>query len=449
MVNSNQYERVGLAETLAGNDVGRAVGNSEGTNTSGTGLGFGRGGEFDTDVGQFAVVGRTVGVDVQEIQGVGVQVVAGLFGDGGSAVPGLDEGEVVDGHVRETLGVLVVDRDVGQGVRGGSGVERYTGCGGDGRGGRVVGPLSLVGGVLESKEQGLDGVREVDVDAGRVAGAVNRLRVVGLDLLDEQIAGGLAHQLALIVRYQSVLSPNLDVRESNVGVRQIRGRGVRGYTTRASAARDGSDVVNDEQVGPVAEVEAQLHLIVGESGGGEGNTGVAGVAVGEGQHEGGRGDGQTVVGGANSVRVVVQQRDVANHVLVTNALGRGDREGRPEVQEVVIETHLDQIVERNGGFLQQVVHQVARPTNTRVGAETGSGLVNRDRGERNAEPVEQEVVTSARDVGIPLNTKLGGLVKGQGRGYNREPSGLGNTADKVGDRLGAAVHVLFWLVIGG
>ena len=93
-----------------------------------------------------------------------------------------------------------------------------------------------------------------------------------------------------------------------------------------------------------------------------------------------------------------------------------------------------------------MVHQVAGPTNAGVGAETSRGSVDRHRRERHAEPVEQQVITSARDVGIPLNAKLGGLVQRQGRRYNREPSGLGDTANKVGDGLSAAIHVLFGLI---
>ena len=436
-----------MTETLAGNDVARDVRNSQSTNTGGTGLSLGGGSELDTDVGQFAKVGGTVGVDIQQIQGVGVEMVASLFRDRRGAVPGLHEGEVVDGHVRQTLGVLVVDRDLSQSVRGGRRVEGDTSRGGDGGCGRVVSPFSLVGGVLESKEQSLDRVRKVDVNAGGVAGAVDRLRVVGLDLFDEQVAGSLAHEFTLVVGDKGVFGPDLDVGQSNVGVAQVRGRGVGGDTTRANTANDGGDVVDNQEFSPVAEVEAQLHFVVGQSSRGEGNTGVAGVAVGEREHQRGRGDDQTVVGGANSVGVVVQQGDVTNHVLVTNTLGGGDGEGGPEVKEVVIETHLDQIVKGNGGFLQQMVHQITSPTNTGVGTEPSRLLVNGHRGEGDTEPVEQEVVTSTGDVGVPLNVELGGLVQRQGRGDNREPGGLGDTTDKVRDGLGAAIHVLLGLVV--
>ena len=78
-----------------------------------------------------------------------------------------------------------------------------------------------------------------------------------------------------------------------------------------------------------------------------------------------------------------------------------------------------------------MVHQVTGPTDTRVGTETRRGSVNRDRGEGDTEPVEQEVITGTGDVGIPLNTKLGGLVEGQCGGYDREPSGFGDTTNKV------------------
>ena len=61
-----------MTETLASNNVGGNVRDGEGTNTSGTGLGFSRWSEFNTDVGEFAKVGGAVGVDVHEVKRVGV-----------------------------------------------------------------------------------------------------------------------------------------------------------------------------------------------------------------------------------------------------------------------------------------------------------------------------------------------------------------------------------------
>ena len=173
------------------------------------------------------------------------------------------------------------------------------------------------------------------------------------------------------------------------------------------------------------------------------------MAVGQGQHQRGRGDHETVVGGADGVGVVVQQRNVADHVLVSDALGGGDREGGPEIQEVVIETHLNEVVKGDGRFLEQVVHQVAGPTNAGVGAETSRGGIDGHRGEGDAKPVEQEVITSTGDIGIPLHAELGRLVESQCRGHNGEPRGFGDTTNKVGYGFGAAIHVFFGFVISG
>ena len=435
---------------MAGNDVrGRSVRHGEGTRTGSTLLGFSRGSELNTDIGEFAVVGGAVGVDVHEVQRVGIQVVASLLRNGRSTVEGLDEREVIDRHVGQTLGVLVVDRDLGESIGGGSGVERDTSGRGDRRGRRVVGPLGFVGRVLESKEESLDRVREMNVDAGRVAGAVHGLRVVGLDLLDEEITRSLTHEFAFVVGDEGVLGPDLNVGESHVGVGQIGRRGIGRHTTRASPARDGSDIVDDQEIGPVTEVEAEFHLVVRKSGRGESDTRVTSVAIRERQHERGCRNDQTVVGGTDGVGVVVQERDVANHVLVADTLGGRDRESRPEVQEVVIETHLDQVVKGDGGLLEQVVHEVPSPTHTGIGTETSGSGVNRDGGERDTEPVKEQVITGTGDVGIPLNTELGRLVQGESGGNDGEPSGFGDTTDKVRDGFGAAIHVFLGFVIGG
>ena len=448
VINSDKHERKGLLETLTSGNLGGRTGDGERTGDCTTNGCLGRRGELHTDVGELAVVGRAVRVDVQEVERIRVEVVSSLLRDGRGAVPRLDEREVVNRHVGQTLGVLVVERDLGNCVRCGGRSEVDTRCLRNWGGGRIVGPLGLVRGVLESEHERLDRVREVDVNASGVAGRVNRLRVVRLDLLNEDITRSLAHELTLVVADEGILGPHLHVGQLDVGVQEVRRGGIGGHTTRTSTTGDGGDVVNDEKVGPVAEVEAQLHLVVGQSSRRESNTRVAGVAIRERQDERGGRDDETVVGGTNGVGVVIEEGNVSDHVIVANALGRGDREGRPEIKEVVVKTHLDQIVEGHCRLLQQVVHQVARPTDARVGAETSRGGVHRHRRERHTQPVEQEVITSTRNVGIPLNTERRGLVQRQGRRHNREPSGLGDTADEVRDGLGAAVHVLLWLVVG-
>ena len=232
----------------------------------------------DADVGELAVVGAAHGVEAVEVEGVGVKVVAGLGGDAGGGIPGLDVGVVVGTHLVETLGVLVDQGGVLDGVGGfilgleGAGCQKLKLAGG------VVRPLTGGGAIADGEVEGLDGVRETDIVAGLRVGA----RGVGgnggsLDLLDEDIASGASHLLTLIVGHNGVVSPDADILK-------IGGSGNVGEVVDGGFATGGGGDggVDSHQIIPVAEGELDAHIIVGESGGGEGDTGVAGEEEGEG-----------------------------------------------------------------------------------------------------------------------------------------------------------------------
>ncbi len=410
----------------------------------------------DGHVGEFAVVGGTHGVNRHEVEGVGVHVVTGLLGDGDGVVVGSHQREVVHRHLGKTLGVLVGQVDMRYGVAGQGRVEHNTGVAtvvgiGGGRG--VVRPLSGVGGVADTEEQSLDGVRHA-----QVIGLVRRGHVRGggqsLHLLDEHVAGVLTHQLALVVGHDSVVGPHLNVAEfgGDLPLQISEGSGAR-VTGGNAINRSGSGVIHNEKLSPVAEAERNLHLVVGEGSGGESHTGVAGVAVGEGQVKGLSGNQNTLeeiitIGGSGADGGGVEDLDlVTNHVVVTHALAGGHGEGRPEVEVVVVQAELTQVVEGDEHLLNKVVHKVASPAQTQ--ALIGLVFTQADRGDGHAKPVVKHVVTGARDRHAEVAaTELGGSVRVlQLNRHMGEPGASASLAHEVGDSRLAAVVVFLELVV--
>lgn len=410
----------------------------------------------DRHVGELAVVGRTHGVNRHEVKGVSVHVVASLLGDGDGVVEGSHQREVVHRHLGETLGVLVRQVDVRHGVAGQGGVEHNTGVAaveGIGGGGGVVRPLSGVGGVADAEEQSLDGVRHTQV-IGLVGSGHVRGGGQSLHLLDEHVAGVLTHHLALVVGHDSVVGPHLNVAELGGDTTIDIGKGSGARVTSGNVTNlSGSGVIHNEKLSPVAEAERNLHLVVGEGSGGESHTGVAGVAVGEGQVKSLSGNQHTLEevvtkGGSGTDGGGVEDLNlVTNHVVVTHALAGGHGEGRPEVEVVVVQAELAQVVEGDEHLLNKVVHKVASPAQT----EALGGLlgVHADRGDGHAQPVVKHVVTGARDRHAEVAaTELGGSVRVLK--LNRhvgEPGASASLAHEVGDSRLAAVVVFLELVV--
>ena len=440
-----------------------AVGGVDGVGAGYT-LGIAGGNGDDGHVGQLAVVGRSERIQADEIQGVGVHVVTGDHGDDGGGVVGLDVAVVVGAHVGETLGVLVDEGGVGDGVVTGEVAVEDEGGGGTGvlahlgLAGGVVGPVGGDGRVLGGEEEHLDGVGEADVVAdGDVGGEA--LLGSGLHLLDEDITGSTGHALTLVVGHDGVVGPHLGV----VGNGDGGGGGEIGGDHHGAGGLDvelgrggavgGVHIPDVEEIGEVAEREEDAHVVVGKRGGGESDTRVPGVEEGKGEVEGLGGEDQ---GGINELG------DVTDHVVVTHLLAGGGRKGGPEIKVEVIETSGDKIVEGDAALADKVVHEIGRPgdvllvqvisltTLNLLGAAGGAGHGGGgEGGDGHTKPGVEEVITRTGDGDGPVVTKVGGTRgTGETHGHLGEPGSTARLADKVGRSILTTVHVLFKLIVG-
>lgn len=398
--------------------------------------------DLERDVCELAVVGARGRIERRRVNGVRVDVEASLVRDDVKVVEGLNEREVVRAHLPETVRALVQERRGGDGVIAGLTVLRavtrratrgvvrelsreVTGVvvSRDGRGREL-----RHRGVLDNPEQGLDRVREANVvrlvrrgaDRGRVERATSR----ALDLLDDHVAGALAHLHTLLVRNDGVVGPELNVRE----VARWRGTVVDQVVT-----------VRDHEIGDALEVDVNAHLVVGKRGGRERDTGVAAEEERERHVDGGRLECRSAVG---------QGLDVADHVVVADALRGRDRVGGPDVEPDVIELLNLQVIEGDPAEVDEVVADVLDPASAvRRDVDTAA----RERRERRTEPDVHEVVTGTRD--LPANllgakVRLATTVLSERDGHLGEPRALLDAADKVRDRGGTVVEVLLDLVVG-
>jgi len=352
-------------------------------------------------------------------------VVTGLEWDDWGVEPWVDKGEVVGAHLVDTLGVLINERGVGDRVGTGLEVnyaeqsvghrdaigwaERKVLIGG------VVGPFGGNRGVAASPEESLDRVGETNVDRARRV-RVEVLDWGGLHLLDEDVAWGASHLLTFIVGHDGVVGPHVDVRHDLVGVwvEEI----ARHNWARFPSVVNGVIHIDREQISKVAESKVDAHFVVWESGRWESDTGVARVEEGEGEVEGGSWENLATKGiNVHNARTLLdlgwgwegnsawvgKSIDVTNHVVVTVALAGWDGESRPEIEVVVVKASGNEIVERDGAFRDQVVHQIARPAQHVVASDADAaffhsvGSGRRDGVHRETQPRVQEVITSTRD----------------------------------------------------
>lgn len=342
----------------------------------------------DADVGELAVVGGAHRVEAVEVEGVGVKVIARLGGDAGGGVPGLDVRVVVGAHLVETLGVLVDEGGVLDGVGGlvlgldGAGGHKLELAGG------VVRPFTGGGAVAYGEVEGLDSVREADIVAGLGVGA----RGVGghgggLHLLDQDITGGTGHLLTLIVGHDGVVGPDANILE-------VGGGGDVGEVVNGGLATNGGGDggVDGQDFVPVAEGELDSHIVIGQGGSRQSDTRVPGEEEGEGHVEGVLGEGGLGQDGGGGLGKDV---NVTNHILVTLILALGEGEGGPEVEVVVVEASGDEVVEGDAALLDKVMTHIVSPANK--DARNGGKL-----GESAPEPGLEEVVTSAGDGDGPV-----------------------------------------------
>ena len=260
-------------------------------------------------------------------------------GDDWGGEPGLDKGVVVGTHLCETLGVLVDEGGLGNGVGAWEmlvdeeGVFVVGFANALGLAGSVVGPVGRNGGISDGEEEDLDGVGETDVV--RLVGVLER--VEGLDrgslhLLDKNIAWCARHSLTLVVGDNGVVGPNLDGGKLGEGGSEIGEDGDTRDDDGLVGVEEGDVVPSDQELVVVSDGELDSHVVVRKGGGGEGNTRVAGVEEWEGEVEDLLWEG--LAGGDE----VISHTD---HVEVTNLLSRGSGESSPEIELVVIETSSD------------------------------------------------------------------------------------------------------------
>jgi len=335
--------------------------------------------------------------------------------------PWVDKREVVAAHLVDTLGVLINERRVDDGVSAGlvvddaeqgvgfrdaiSRAERQVLIGG------VVGPRRGHSHVAASPEQGLDRVREANVDRARCVG-IEVLDWGGLDLLDEDVTRGASHLLTFIVGHNGVVGPYVYVGHDlvGIGVQKIAGSnwGRRPYTVVVR--------VNSEQIAEVAECKVDTHFVVWQSRGGQSNTGITRVEEWERKVESCSGQDLTTVsvdvdlasGGASELSGrgesngawVGEGVDVSDHIVVAVALAGGDGKCRPEIEVVVIKASRYEIVKRNGALRDQIVHQIARPAENSVTTRRRDRCVGGSGGDGvhcQTKPGVQEVITCTRD----------------------------------------------------
>ena len=399
-------------------------------------------------------------------------MVTSLEWDDRGVVPRVDQGEVVRAHLVDTLGVLidqgrvtdrvqtsVVVNDAEHSVVGRDAVgraQRQVLVGG------VVGPRRRDGLVAGSPEQRLDGVREADID-GTSSDRVEVLNRGSLDLLDEDIARGASHLLTLIVGDDGIVGPNVDVGHDSVLIRvQQVGSGDRGSVPDTSLGVVG---INRQQLRQTTEGKVDTHFVIRQSSSRQSDTRITRVEKRQRQVEGSSRQNLTTlsIDVQRAARGVLgrrregdgarvgQGRDVTDHVVVTVALASRDSEGRPEVKVVVVETSSNQIVEGDLALGNQVVHQVASPTENTVASGARGGVVDSGGSNsvhRQAQPSVQQVITGTRDRDRPLLTEAR-LTRARGQADRDlgEPSGLANLTNKVSDSVRAAIQVLFLLVI--
>jgi len=333
-------------------------------------------------------------------------VVTSDNGDDRGGKPWLNKGVVVGTHLSETLGVLVDEGSLGNGVGtremlvDEEGVFVIGLANALGLSGGVVGPVGRNGGVSDGEEEDLDGVGETDIV--RLVGVLERVEGLdrgSLDLLDEDITGSASHSLTLVVGDNGVVSPNLDGGKLGEGGSEIGEDGDTRDDDGLVGVEEGDVVPSDQELVVVSDGELDSHVVVRKGGGGEGNTRVAGVEEWEGEVKDLLREG--LAGGDE----VISHTD---HVEVTNLLSRWSGESSPEIELVVIETSSDEVVEGDGGLADQVVHKIGSPgyigidgdiTTVFLGAVSGDGG---NWGKDKAHPSVEKVVTSTGDGDGPL-----------------------------------------------
>lgn len=423
----------GLRLTRSGVDTGRSLGG---------------GGRIvdDGHVRQLGVVGTAGGLqNLPRLDAVRPPMVTGLLRSGIRQQVGVDEGEVVTSRSK-TNGVLIDEGGVGDGVKTVGLVQRDVGDGGEGG---VVGPLTTTGlrpaqktDVLSGVEEAHDGMRQANVERALGADVLEGSILSGLNLADKHIARSITHLDALIIVDNGVVSTGLRVLDGGLlggGAKDVDIRGS-GNTTSTGATRTtdnrGTGEDNDEFL-PGTDVVVDLDVIEGESGDGESETGILTEPEGEGDRE-----VATGTEGSTNGDGVSHGQDLTDLVTVTETLGTGHAELVVEVEEEVVKLLNDQLIERDGHLLKEIVHQVVGPSQPSVGEDTLVGLdgnevlVQIDQRDLAAEPNVEDVIGGSVDGGSDVTlAEVDGADVTELNGDVREPIRLLDTGDEPGNRI--------------
>lgn len=379
-------------------------------------------------------------------------MITGDHGDDRGGVPGLHERVVVGTHLGETLGVLVDERGLGNGVRTGEvlvneervfvvGLAHTLGLAGG-----VVGPVGGHGGVADGEEEDLDGVRETNVVG--LVGVLERVEGLdggGLHLLNQNVTRSTGHALPLVVGDNGIVGPHLHGGELGKGGAEIGEDGDTGDDNGLVGIQEGDVVPRNQELVVVADAELDAHVVVGKGGRRKSHTRVPGVEKGKGKIEGLLGEGL-----ARSDEVISH----THHVQVTNLLTGRSGESSPEIKLVVIKTGSHKIVESNGRLADKIVHKIGSPRHKGINGHITTILLaskcwySGHRGKNQSHPGVEKIITGTRNGHGPfLRESRSARSTRKNDGDLREPCRFTRLPDEICGGVITSVHVFFKLVI--
>lgn len=391
----------------------------------------------ERDVRELRIVGGGRGASrVPGLEGIRIDVVTGVLGDRIGEIPRVGQREIV-GRIGETNGVLIKQRSEGDGVGRGD----AEGDGEDAGEGGVVGPLNTVdtgvllgeGGVLGLVGEDHDRVRETKIESRATGGDVLEGCHLGLlDLVDQDITRGITHLDALVVVDDRIVGIGLDIDESG-GLVVLRDT-INVSAHIGSGDTTGGSGVDDDELGPVAEVIGDLNIVERQRRDGKGNSRVFTKEEWEGERQSGTTDRGTRANGGGVIA------GHTNHVQVTLTL-LADATPLKVVIEPIVIILLDlEVVEFDLNVANQVVHQIVNPTDgrSRLGINR---VLEADRGEASAQKGGKDIITLTRQgKACFASTELSGDSNVAEGDWNvRKPVRLLDGRDEPGNAMGATI----------
>jgi len=400
------------------------------------------------DVVKLVEVGGTSGLESgPRLEGVvpHMKVATGLSRDRNGTVLAVeeervDEGKVV-GALVEALGGLVLES---------SGRDRVD-AGVVGLG-RVVGPLTTASTAKLTDRDVLDSPDKSDnrVSMTHLVVALLSEKTVevvagtnALDLVNEDVTRGIPNLQALVVVDNGSMHKQSRVNKCNRGSKTAGGGTVGDNTNVVTDGRDGSSgtPIEHNKIRPRTEVKVDDNSVLRDGSHAKSDTSILTKVEREDERvvatvtENGRRSGSRCHSGGR------ERRHVSNHVLVGNVPGLGDTEIGVEIEPVRVHLLDSEAVKVERDLLHKVVHKLASPPDRRRGIKT-AGIVEVEAREAAPEPDRHKVIGRA----LKLVATLSGTEIGVGAGVAhldgevREPVGLGDTTNKLGNSMGTTIH---------